>query len=100
MAEVRPALARSDAQARSQVAVRPVGVGRRRGSARLLLMSWGMLGIILLGLISVAWTAYELGRNMGFVRRRAAAWDHHGRPIEIIEIVEDARIPGRLNGFA
>ena len=59
-----------------------------------------MLVVILLGLISVAWTAYELGRNTGLVRRRAKAWDQQGRPVEIIEIVEDVRVPGRLNGFA
>ena len=59
-----------------------------------------MLVVILLGFVSVAWTAYELGRNTGLVRCRAKAWDHQGRPVEIIEIIEDARVPGRLNGLA
>ena len=69
-------------------------------SARGLLILVVMWTVILLGMIRVVWTAYELCRNAGFVRHLAHAWDHNGCPVPIVEIVEDARIPGRLLGLA
>lgn len=42
--------------------------------------------IALLGLLSVAWTAYELGR-MSHKARSIRAWDRKGRPLRV-EVVD------------
>ncbi len=36
----------------------------------------------LLGVLSVGWTAYELGR-MSREKPRVRAWDRHGQPLDI-----------------
>jgi hypothetical protein len=40
---------------------------------------------LLLGMLSVGWTAYELGR-MSKERPRVQAWDRHGRPLRVEEV--------------
>ena len=47
-----------------------------------------MLAVITLGLISVAWTAYEFGRNVAPSIPRAQAWDQDGRPVVVVEVLE------------
>jgi hypothetical protein len=54
-----------------------------------------MSALLTLGLLSVVWTAYELGRNAGVSSGRVRAWDQSGRPVRIIEVLEPEGMPRR-----
>lgn len=57
-------------------------LARRGGLARSLQIHEGMSIFLLLGVLSVGWTAYELGRATQ-EEPRVKAWDRHGRPLNI-----------------
>jgi hypothetical protein len=42
--------------------------------------------IVAIGLLSIAWTAYELGRISTRSPARAMAWDGNGRPLRVDEV--------------
>jgi hypothetical protein len=56
-----------------------------------------MAALVILGLLSVAWTAYELGRNARPAGTAAQAWDSSGRPVRVIEVLEPERTPRRAS---